>query len=392
MRSIFKFFSTIITCGAVIVTFSACVRQTTTDYLNPVLEFNTDGEFTILQITDTHEWMGVENGTFSATKMDTLKPFLLTYMDSVLDQINPDLVVLTGDNIFPLSAFNDILPDTAISVLTYKAFAEYFKRKKQYWTMTFGNHDAESIQTKQTLLTAIDNYDFFLGGRKSTDYYKTLEISRYDENGYNDDRLANFSIPVYNNNEIAYNIFLLDSGSYSGFPAPAGAPYRYILDQQTEWYISETQRLNLSTEKIISSIIFTHIPLLEFNHLYSNAEIRIGTLNGLSPSDKSSSILNALTANGTKGFFTGHDHDTSITFIPAEPQYSSIVFGVTPHADGISYSELTSPLMRSRVIKINPNGDLMTYIHTNEISDSNPDNVENGEFIMTGDFYEYLVA
>ncbi|MDR0752035.1 MAG: metallophosphoesterase [Christensenellaceae bacterium] len=386
MRKVFKFFSVIITCGSAFITLSSC-QSLNANITNALLKFDSSNEFVILQIADTHEWMGVENGVFSVKRMNTLKPYLTLYMDSVIEQVKPDLVVLTGDNIFSLSAVSDLFPDTAISVATYKAFAEYFKKKKQFWSMTFGNHDAESVQTKQTLLSAISNHEYFIGGRHSNEYYKALEILRYDDNGYNDDRLANFSIPIFNSlNEIAFNIFLLDSGSYSGAPAPQNAPYRYILDEQTAWYTSEVERLIAETNKQIPSLIFTHIPLPEFNEIYLAADRKIGILNGLSPSTTSSSIYNVLEKNGTIAFFTGHNHDTSITFMSSDDKYPHVIFGVTPHADGISYYENSSPLMRSRIIKFNTNGDILTYIHTNSQSYYNPNNIENSEILATGSF------
>jgi hypothetical protein len=103
-----------------------------------------DGIFKILQIADTHEWLGIEKG-LGVEKKDNLKPLLLQYLTDVLESENPDLVVLSGDNVFCLSWLDVIL---GYSVDTYVAFADFFEGRGQYWTMTFGNHDSEGPKTK----------------------------------------------------------------------------------------------------------------------------------------------------------------------------------------------------------------------------------------------------
>ncbi|MDR2266850.1 MAG: metallophosphoesterase [Christensenellaceae bacterium] len=379
MKIAIKVFATIIACVVLNATLISCVPDNDLRTESALLQFSEDGKFTILQIADPHEWMGIEKTGYSL-KQDTLKPMLLQYMEETLNAVNPDLVVLTGDNIFCLSAINDLFADTAISIATYRAFAAFFREHKQYWTFTFGNHDSEGIQTKQSLLNAVDGYEYFIGGRKSLKYCEVLEILGYDDAGKVDDRIANFNIPIYNDSdEIAYSLFLLDSGSYSGAPAPSDAPYRYILPAQTEWYVNQVNNVNTEAGRLIPSLIFTHIPLIEFEEMYKESQVKIGELNGLAPSDVSSTILDAVLENGATGFFTGHNHETSITFA-YQGKSGAVLFGVTPNADGVSYNATTPPLMRSRVIELSDNGDILTYIHTND-QGQYPDSVDRGETI-----------
>ncbi|MBR5437957.1 MAG: phosphoesterase, partial [Clostridia bacterium] len=51
-----------------------------------ILKFNKDGKFTILNISD------IQDGY-------PLNPLARDYIEKTLDKVNPDLVVLTGDNI-----------------------------------------------------------------------------------------------------------------------------------------------------------------------------------------------------------------------------------------------------------------------------------------------------
>ena len=61
------------------------------------LKFNADGKFTILQVSDAQDMHIPRKGMF---KM----------LDKIYDKVNPDLIVLTGDNILG-NHIDDAFPD-----------------------------------------------------------------------------------------------------------------------------------------------------------------------------------------------------------------------------------------------------------------------------------------
>lgn len=126
-----------------------------TESETPPLRFSEDGTFTILHLTDFHEWMGIEKeGLFNIEIQDSLKPLLVEYVTKTLDEVKPDLVVLGGDNVFPLSMLADI-GKNSVSLNTYRAIASLFEERSQYWTLTFGNHDSECVMNKDDYACAL---------------------------------------------------------------------------------------------------------------------------------------------------------------------------------------------------------------------------------------------
>lgn len=332
--------------------------------------------FRIIQLTDFHEWMAEESKDSSIIfeVKDTLKPALEGYIADVLDIYQPDLVVLTGDNIFPLSFLYDLTQN--IGVKTYEYIGKIFEERKQYLTLTFGNHDSECVANKEDLLGAVSDYKYFIGGENCGIAHLSYAYSTKDSNNALDTRLGNYSIPIYNGEKIAYNIFLLDSGSYNYVPA-AGIPYRYILNEQAEWYKEVSTLLAEDNGgKPIPSIMFTHIPLLEHQEAYLQSGESIGVWTNVSPSTTRSRIFEDMLAQGdVRAIFVGHNHSNSITCF-YEYGGQKIMMGITPQAAADSYSDNES-VMRCRVIDINKHGGLVTFIDTS--SDAYPSMIEYGQ-------------
>lgn len=321
-----------------------------------------DGKFKILQLTDFHEWLGIAYGSLSFEEKDTLKPALEEYIDEVLEQEKPDLVVLTGDNIFSLGFVADLAK--RVSEKTYIRFAEIFEEKKQHWTMTFGNHDSESALGKDDFLNAVKPYKYFVGGSDdaAAEVYKYFEMDITGTANKRDRRLGNFSIPVYDENNAAkYNIFLLDSGSFESVPS-SSIPYRYILPEQTAWYLKCAAELKEANGgNVVPSLLFTHIPLLEHREAYEQNGVSMGFYAGISPSDVRSDIFEkAMDFGDIRGIFTGHNHQNSITCFYTRGS-RKIMMGVTPQCCVEDYAD-TDGSFRGRVITVYENGDFSTYI------------------------------
>lgn len=331
----------------------------------PPLKFSEDGTFTVLHLTDFHEWMGIEReGLFNIEIQDSLKPLLVEYIESTLDEVKPDLVVLGGDNVFPLSMLADI-GKNSVSLNTYRAIASLFEERSQYWTLTFGNHDSECVMNKDDFMSVLSEYSFFIGGMTDGKWFDAavFESDEVIDGAAVDDYVGNFSIPVYDNSgtEILYNIFVLDSGSFMK-TAPEGASYRYITEEQTEWYLGESAKLTQITGGLVPAVMFTHIPLWEMKEAYElNGAADGDVYAGFSLSDTRSPIFEALFERGdVKGVFFGHEHLEDATVFYTEGD-RSVMMGLTKCAQAQSYSDTTS-VMGCRVITLYENGALSTYV------------------------------
>lgn len=100
-----------------------------------------------------------------------------------------------------------------MSIKTYRAIAELFETREQYWTCTFGNHDSESARSKEDFVMVLTEYEYFVGGLEDGENFKAA-VFEADEGG-KDDFVGNYSIPIYKaDSSVAYNVYVLDSGSY----------------------------------------------------------------------------------------------------------------------------------------------------------------------------------
>lgn len=329
----------------------------------PPLMFDENGEFTVLHLTDFHEYMLIEGKNFAdITLVDNLKPRLTQFIEACLEEVKPDLVVLGGDNIFGLSAVAEFM-DTPISIKTYRAIAELFEEHKQYWTLTFGNHDSESVLDKIDYLNEVVKYDYFIVGTEDEKYFsaKVFPTDTVIGNSYADYYVGNYSIPVYDETgtQIAYNIFVLDSGSYTLTPS-ADVPYLSITREQTDWYLSESEKLEQESGHIVPAVMFSHIPFAEMEDAYNAGNYLGGEEAGWMLSTIPSPIYDAILARGdVKGVFFGHMHGSDVT-VYGEGNGHRLLMGITKATQSSGYDD-TDSVLGMRVINLHTDGSFATY-------------------------------
>ena len=329
----------------------------------PPLMFDENGEFTVLHLTDFHEYMLIEGKNFAdITLVDNLKPRLTQFIEACLEEVKPDLVVLGGDNIFGLSAVAEFM-DTPVSIKTYRAIAELFEEHKQYWTLTFGNHDSESVLDKIDYLNEVVKYDYFIGGTEDEKYFsaKVFPTDTVIGNSHADYYVGNYSIPVYDETgtQIAYNIFVLDSGSYTLTP-PADVPYLSITREQTDWYLSESEKLEQESGHIVPAVMFSHIPFAEMEDAYNAGNYLGGEEAGWMLSTIPSPIYDAILKRAdVKGVFFGHMHGSDVT-VYGEGNGHRLLMGITKATQSSGYDD-TDSVLGMRVINLHTDGSFATY-------------------------------
>jgi len=195
----------------------SCV--TVSSSYNGVLQFDTQGKFTVMQVTDIQDDESVATGT-------------IELLNRALARYSPDLVVLTGDNVSGNTSKSEFLQ-------SLDQFLAPFNNTGTKFAVTFGNHDDE-------------------GNLVISPYSKTEQYNYYRSKGGDNfidhdvealDGVGNGSIPIYPNGQTsgtpAFQVFLMDSGTYedNGYSHPA--------TNQIDYYIT--------TNPSVPSLWFQHI-------------------------------------------------------------------------------------------------------------------------------------
>ena len=191
------------------------------------LKFGEDGKFTILNISD------IQDGY-------PLNPITKDYIERTLDKVNPDLIVLTGDNI---SGYD--IPEEEDAEKAIREFMDIFQERDIKVAAVFGNHDDEETKsTKEHQLSIYESYDCYVG-----------------EAGFCiKDRVGTYNLPIMKSDGSGYgfNLWLTDSGTYNTENDYGG--YAAVYKEQIEWYKETSARLTEENGgEPVPAINFQHI-------------------------------------------------------------------------------------------------------------------------------------
>ena len=264
------------------------------DSLNEKVELSlsmpTDGTLRIAQFADFH--FGIEGEQYhNADEARTL-----AFMDHIVETTQPDLIVLTGDNIM-CSGINGI-----------KELIGWMDKYETPWTLVWGNHDTVAGSWGYSKKDLSDYMS-------SCDSKYLMYQEDYIETG-REDRYGNFSISIMDpeNDKLLGAILLMDSGTYD-YELDG---YQSITTGQIEWYKNKIASL-----QNVPSIIFAHIPLPEHSTGYLKAKDNDGAefviyqdvnsrfiniTQSSSPSATTSFFETLKEVGSTKAYFVGHMH------------------------------------------------------------------------------------
>lgn len=340
-----KKFISVMLCVVMLAATLCCGVSAKEDYSK--LQFNDDGNFRIMQVADLQDNMQL-NGA--------VKEFL----KEALVQEQPDLVVLTGDNISGGSCRTDMLKswdkkncETAIG-----QFMNIFEDYGVPVAMVFGNHDNENMLSKEELFDIYEEYDCFIGTDEGDALYGC----------------GTYNLPIYSSKDsskMAYNLWMFDSNTYD----EVYGGYDYVHDDQVEWYVNKSNELKAANGgESVPSMAFQHIivkeifdiiesgdniegSLLNYNgkdYVFKDGVLKAGYLKeypcpGTQPSKQFSSMV----AQGdVVAMFFGHDHNNTF-----EVTYQGIDLVATP---GFTFNSYGNEDRGVRIIDINEN-DTSTY-------------------------------
>lgn len=176
---------------------------------NIKLKFGTNGEFKIVQFTDTH---------INFDKKSNLNVYQI--VEGVINIEKPDFVIFTGDNV------TESEPQEA-----YKLLEELFAKAKIPWAVVFGNHDGQSGVTREDLADYLSKLPYCMNSDDSKD-----EVYGY----------SNFILPVYGkSNKVDALLYCMDSNSNSTL-RPTVSGYGWFDFSQINWYRKKKQGIYLS--------------------------------------------------------------------------------------------------------------------------------------------------
>ena len=292
------------------------------------LRFNEDGSFKILVFSDLQEEYPIKAKT-------------LEYMNKMLDDEKPDLVLFTGDN----HCGRITNQNTMKKYLSQ--MAEPMESRQIPWAQVYGNHVEGGYQ-----------YDCGISKEFQQKVFETFDYNVSKAGTVSGS--GNYVIPVLrsDSDEVAYNVFCFDSHDYmykynghkyedgfESFAIPAtvytGNKYDVIHFDQIKWYWDTSVALEKynGNGKPIPAMMMFHIPLIEMSYIANNrSQTGFEGVKGdpVSAPEINSGLFWALYERGdVKLIVNGHDHLNTFqgTYMGVMMAYAGSIGGVEYNSD-----------------------------------------------------------
>ncbi len=308
--------------------------------------FISDREIKVMHLTDIHIGGGFMSKTVDEKALNAVA--------TMVTAEKPDLVIATGDIVFPVP----FMAGTFNNYSGAKAFANLMEGLGVYWTVTFGNHDAEP-------------YSYY-NREKVAEFYENEEYKHclFSAGPEDVDGFGNHVIEIKNSDGIiTQGLIMLDSQAYvkNDIITSILGHYDNIHENQVAWYESEIKRMNKENAEAIrklqgdengglwetygnvKTLAFFHIPLVEMADAWYAFEeggfkdtedfSYIGGILGEQGRriycglGEDNMFEKMLELDSTKAMFNGHDHFNSTIF-----EYKGIQFSYGYSIDYFAYS------------------------------------------------------
>ncbi len=217
-------------------------------------------------------------------------------IDSLIQETEPDLITLTGDN--------------AWGTIAYIKLIHQIDSYGIPWAPVMGNHDGQCLISEfwaAHLLYKAENCLFEFGPENM---------------GY-----GNYIINITESGKIIHTLFMVDTHNNTEYTLEDGSTaggYDHLWDNQIEWYKWAVNGISEIEGKTVESSVFLHIPVCEYKDAWINAygSDEVGTLapelapaaigvngEGVSCPPVNNGFFDVCKELGsTKNIFAGHDH------------------------------------------------------------------------------------
>ncbi len=274
----------------------------------PPLRFGADGAFRVLQLTDLHEGPAAD-------------PRTTAFLEAVLEDQRPHLVVLTGDLVA-----SDLGSAAELRQALHHVVGPADRRGLP-WLVTLGNHDED-----HTAATGVD-------GRGLLELCRAYphNLNRPGPEGVSG--VGNLQLLVLGarGDTPVFNLWALDAGREApeviGGQVLAGSAllgwgwmprWSWIRQDQVAWFAATSAALERAAGRKIPSLLFLHVPLHEHRQMWAaDAAGRAAPAGGPGPPHgvtgerneeecvgafNSGLFAAALERGDVLGIFCGHDH------------------------------------------------------------------------------------
>lgn len=321
MKHIKKIIAVVLSVIMTAACLSVMAFAKTSEEADTHLQFNEDGSFKIMQVSDTQDGYPMK----SITKK---------LLRKAIDTQNPDLIVLTGDN---------ITSGTVTKLEAKLSINEFMSIFEEYGipvVMTFGNHDDETTAaTKEYQLSCYEKYSCFIGCAGED---------------LGDTNLCTYYVPIYSStdkNNMIFNIWMVDSGNYNSENDLSG--YACVTKAQIDWYTATSEKLESENGRKIPSLMFQHIVVPEvYDYLKEVPEGTEGAIqhdgsyyvlpdgavgemdeSPCPPKYTNGQFAAVLARGDVLGMYFGHDHVNTYSF-----DADGVTLSTTPGAGFNSYN------------------------------------------------------
>lgn len=229
------------------------------------LQFNEDGSFKIMNLADIQD-----DAIMLSVTAD--------YIDAAVAAEQPDLIILTGDNIA-----GHLTASAAKSATAIRKVMNILEPYGIPVAIVFGNHDDDGGKmSKEDQMKVYEEYSCFIG---------------FDE-GEALDGVGTYNVPIFSStdaDDIVFNCWLFDSGSYD-----ENGGYDHVKQSQLDWYKAKSAELKAANGgEVVPSLAFQHIIVPEIFEALD--EVPVGTPGAISKYGKTY----ALPETAAKGSFMG---------------------------------------------------------------------------------------
>jgi len=207
-----------------------------------VLRFRKDGTFKILVLADVQDVYPIDDA-------------MVAFINEALDYSKPDLVVFDGDNI------------VTEDVRAYEQLLYPLVSRNVPFTFVFGNHDVER--------------ENFTAEQQLAEYQKYPGCLAFDADP-STHGCANHNLLIYSSkgNDIAFNLWMFDSGTSLHDENGEWLGYDWVRADQIEWYNKTRDAITEANGgKVVPAIAFQHIiPKEAVEVLFYESDVSMGEL------------------------------------------------------------------------------------------------------------------
>lgn len=306
------------------------------------LRFHDDGTFKIMQLSDFQ---------------DDATPTLLTmeYVTACIEEYQPDLIVLTGDNKNSSTGESSIESKARRDVeKCFDSFMSVFERLNVPVAVVFGNHDLDGRINCEEQMKIFCSYDCCIA---------------VDE-GDSVNGCGNYNLPIlaHDSNKVAFNIWCFDSNGG-------------VDESRLNWYLSKSNQLKeQNSGNLVPSISFQHIIVKEINDALKLPGNPVSGVVHENPCPVDSNQFETMRAQGdVVAMFFGHDHVN--TFVA---EYQGIDLVNSPSSGFGSYGDNETRGLRLIVLK--EDGSYETQV-VNYYDKFCKNDIDIARYIMSSDHY-----